>query len=85
MSKENDERRLAGIVFRSRSEMELIRKLARSKKRFSQLQKELNMTTGNLNYHLVKLKSEGLVIRSDEGYGLSDIGRKIYEKYLREK
>jgi len=85
MPQRNNERRLAGIVFRSSSEMDLISTLAKSEKRFSQLQKGLGMSTGNLNYHLVKLKAEGLVAKSEQGYTLSDVGRTIYEKYLRER
>jgi len=85
MQEKNNERRLAGIIFRSASEMELVRSLAKNQKRFSQLQKELGMSTGNLNYHLVKLKSEGLVAKSGRDYLLSNVGQAIYNKYLREK
>lgn len=85
MSKKGDERKLVGMVFRSTSETELVQSMARDTKRFSQLQKELRMSTGNLNYHLVRMKSEGLVVKGDQGYSLSDAGRRIFERYLSEK
>jgi predicted transcriptional regulator len=79
----SEERMLAGVIFRSESETKIIRSLTKTEKRFSQLQKELKMTTGNLNYHLLKLKSTGLVMKEGKtGYALSEAGRKIAKKYL---
>lgn len=81
---DNDEERLAGFILSSSSESEIVRSLMKGDKRFSDLQKELTMTSGRLNYHLLRMRSLGILTRSQSrsGYTLSKEGKKVAEKYL---
>jgi predicted transcriptional regulator len=81
---DNDEERVAGFILSSRSESDIVRLLIKGDKRFSDLQKELKMSSGRLNYHLLRMKSLGILQRAHtRGYTLSKKGKRIAEKHLR--
>lgn len=47
---------------------------------FTDIKKELRITGGTLNYHLLFLQKEGLVLKTDEGeYALSDEGEQVFQ------
>ncbi len=79
-----DEKRIVGFILSSDSETDIVKSLVNKDKRFSDLQKELKMTSGRLNYHLLRMRSFGILSRkrSRRGYTLSKRGRRIAEKYL---
>ena len=77
-----DEKKLAGTVLSSKPQTELVKSLLRGKKRFSELQEELNWSSGRLNYYILRLSASGLLERQPSGYTLTDEGRKIANKYL---
>jgi len=84
---ENDEiseRKIAGFILSSESAMAIVKSLTRADRRFSDLQKELQMTSGRLNYHLLRMRSFGILSRrrSREGYGLTKKGKRVAEKYF---
>jgi len=79
----NAEERVAGFILSSHSESDIVRSLIEGDKRFSDLQKGLKMSSGRLNYHLLRMKSLGILQRSrSRGYTLSKKGKKMAEKYL---
>lgn len=79
----NEERRIAGKILSSKSETDIVSTVASGgRKRFSELQEELNMTSGRLNYHLIRLRALGILSRGHEGYSLTQKGKKIAQKYL---
>jgi predicted transcriptional regulator len=80
----DEEKRFAGFILSSESETDIVRSLMKGEKRFSDLQKELSMTSGRLNYHLLRMRSFGILSRKRQGIGyeLSKKGKKIAEKYL---
>ena len=79
-----DEKRIAGFILSSDSEVDIVKSLVDKDKRFSELQDELKMTSGRLNYHLLRMRSFGILSRkrSRRGYTLSKRGRRIAQKYL---
>jgi len=81
---DKEERRFAGFILSSDSETEILRSLINGERRFSDLQKELGMTSGRLNYHLLRMRSFGILSRKRQGIGyeLSKKGKRIAEKYL---
>jgi predicted transcriptional regulator len=81
-NRENGERRVAGIILSSQAETDIVRSLTIRGKRFSELQKELGMTSGRLNYHLIRLRAVGILTQRDKHYVLSAKGEKIAKKYL---
>lgn len=78
------DKRIAGFILSSESGTAIMRSLMQGDKRFSDLQKVLKMTSGRLNYHLLRMRSFGLLSRkrSRSGYTLSKKGKKLAEKYL---
>ncbi len=78
-----EERKVAGMILSSDSETSIMKILIRTDKKFSELQKELRMTSGRLNYHLLKMKSVGLLSRSGpKRYTLTQTGKRVAKKYL---
>lgn len=81
---EATERKVAGFILSSDSAVAIVKSLVKVDKRFSDLQQELEMTSGRLNYHLLRMRSFGILSRKRprRGYTLSKKGKKIAEKYL---
>jgi len=84
VSKENEKDsetvRKVGDVLRSPPATGVIRELKNSTKSFSQLKKNLSMSSGSLNYHLLKLRSAGILKKTQgERYTLTTLGQKVSE------
>lgn len=77
-----DEKKVAGAVLSSKPQTELVESLLSGTKRFSQLQAELNWTSGRLNYYILRMMASGILERLEAGYSLTEEGRAIARKYL---
>jgi len=67
-----------GEVLSSPSKLGIVLSLKRGQKSFTEIQRELDMTSGNLNYFLIRLKSDGILDRTDEEkYALTSGGKTI--------
>jgi predicted transcriptional regulator len=69
--------RKSGAVLNSKAKTRIVMSLAGGPKRFSQLLEHLNATHGNLHYHLISLKSEGIVNSAESNYKLTPTGETI--------
>ena len=79
---EENIRKAAGEVLSSNCRTEVVKRLADKDLGFEQLRRELNATSGNLAYHLMRLRSVGLLTRRQSRYCLTDAGKMIVEKFL---
>ncbi len=67
-----------GDVLRSGRKLAIIRALDESEKSFSDLLKQLRMTSGNLNYHLLTLHRDNLLFTVSSGkYSLTPTGHEV--------
>lgn len=78
--KDNETVRKIGDILRSPSATGIVKELKNSDRSFSKLKKNLDMSSGRLNYHLLKLRSAGILKKTrGERYALTTLGRKVSE------
>jgi DNA-binding HxlR family transcriptional regulator len=69
-----------GEVLSSPPKVGIVNEVEDQPKSFSELQKKLKMTSGNLNYHLLRLTSAGLLTKDTENrYAITPLGRDVDE------
>jgi DNA-binding HxlR family transcriptional regulator len=70
--------KVVGKVLSSPLQTEIIVDISNAPLSFSELQKKLEMTSGNLNYHLLRLGSAGLLSKDPQNrYSITPLGRDI--------
>jgi predicted transcriptional regulator len=76
----NEEAKILGMVLSSDAQRNLLLILETENKGFSELMHKLKMTSGNLNYHLLRLQNAGLLITKQQRYTLTGRGLRIAKK-----
>ena len=69
-----------GMILRSTPKRKIMMLVALEDRRFTELLDSLETTSGNLNYHLLRLRSAGLLTKRQQRYTLTTKGRRITEK-----
>lgn len=69
-----------GMILSSPPKRRIMMLLSLEDRRFTDLLDALETTSGNLNYHLLRLRSAGLLSKRQQRYRLTTSGRKIAEK-----
>lgn len=69
-----------GMILSSRPKRRIMQLLSLEDRRFTDLLSALETTSGNLNYHLLRLRSAGLLTTRKQRYSLTTAGQKIAEK-----
>ena len=80
MSGEGSTVKKLASVLSSDAKTGVVTELGEGEKTFSELQKKLKMTSGNLNYHLLGLHSLGLVSKKQKAYVLTVLGQDVVQK-----
>jgi DNA-binding HxlR family transcriptional regulator len=69
---------VVGEVLSSPPKVGIVNEVDVQPKTFSELQKKLKMSSGNLNYHLLRLTSAGLLTKDPENrYAITPLGRDV--------
>jgi predicted transcriptional regulator len=68
------------LILRSDTKRKIVESLEVKDKKFSELLHEMQMTGGNLNYHLLTLLNEGLLDRRESRYALTPLGHRVSSK-----
>jgi len=79
---EKDMESLGGMVLSSKVRRRILRSLLERERRFSDLLQKTQTTHGNLNYHLISMRSVGLLMKQRNVYALSRLGKKVARRYL---
>lgn len=79
MSKGNDLERL-GMILTSEKRRKMVEVLALGDQSFTSLLNALETTPGNLNHHILLLRSAGLLTKRQQRYSLTTDGQKIAAK-----
>jgi len=77
---DSDTAKKVGNILRSSSATDIVGEIQDKDRSFSELQKDLKMTSGRLNYHLLKLRTAGILKKTrGERYALTKLGNKVSE------
>ena len=75
---DTDTAKKVGDILRSSSARKIVDQVTDKQLSFSEMRKNLKMTSGRLNYHLLKLRSAGILKRTrGERYALTRLGMKV--------